>query len=683
MRLLTSGLIFTALLLTTATAWAEEGRVQFPRHGQTPTVDQINRARAAPVLSDPTAHVKVEMIADTTAVAPEHKFRLGIILSVEPGWHIYYKELGRTETGLPTSVHLNLPQGYLAQPLVWPAPTTFEQDGLKARGYEGRVFIWTTIEAPPAKAVSIGTPLNLAATVDFLACKESCVPGSVQASMRLPTVSNGNQMQPANINRFPTSPSPPVTPGQTTSGAPGFWWALVLAFVGGALLNLMPCVLPVLFIKVRSLMLQSGNKRSVSFRHGLAYTSGTLMTFLALAVVVIIAQQAGYTIGWGFQFQQPIFVVVLALLMTVFALSLFGLYFVQISSGDKLNELSQSKGYRGAFFQGVLATLLSTPCTAPFLGAALGFAFMQPWWVIISVFLTAGFGLSFPFLMLAAFPELLRWLPKPGAWMEWLKELMGFGMLGTVVWLLSILEGGGGTMLVLGTLAVIVVGSVTTVFTMRLALQQSRSRQLSSWLLGIGATLIVGWWLLLPPLQNPLPADTLTVSRWLSILLCSSLGLWIIARFGQGSTTRRVLVGAISIALSLGSAWLFLERSAPAAQMQVEPFSDQALKSHLAAGEIVLVDFTADWCLTCKVNEKMVLNSRSVQEYMKQHRVVVLRADWTNGDQSITKELQRFGRSGVPLYLLFSPNRPEQPIVLPEVITPQILLDGIQAAATP
>ena len=583
--------------------------------------------RIAPVATRPASSaptvVKAAVLADTTAVVVGQEFRAGVFLSIEPGWHVYYKDPG--QLGKPTLVSWTLPAGFRPAALNWPRPTRFQDGGYTSYGYEGSAFLWTTVTVP--SAINPGEQVAIVADVQFLVCKDVCMPGSTTAQLTLPVVASSGQATTANQDKFRSSNGViDRVHVQSNRGVLALLWALLSAFAGGMLLNLMPCVLPVLGLKVRSLIAGGACTRGDAIRRGLAYTMGTLASFQALALIVIVAKLAGHAIGWGFQFQQPLFLVAMAVLMTVFALSLFGLFFVQISAGSQgLDKLAQSKGIRGAFFEGILATLLSTPCTAPFLGSALGFAFSQPWWVVVLVFAAVSFGLSAPYLLLSANPKLLNRLPKPGAWMERFKELMGFAMLGSVVWLLSVLGTVGGAEM---------------------------------------------------------------VTRTLLVLLTSSLSTWLVVHFAEGSRIRKAVTWIAALALALGSAYLLLAPviAHPKNEEQVatvEAFTPQALERHLAAGQVVLVDFTADWCLTCKVNERATLGSQSVKDSMRQTNAVVLRADWTDGNEEITELIHKFGRSGVPLYVIFSPKHPDQPLVLPEVLTPRVVVDGLKAAAQP
>jgi thiol:disulfide interchange protein DsbD len=372
----------------------------------------------------------------------------------------------------------------------------------------------------------------------------------------------------------------------------------------------------------------AGEDRAVQFRLGLMFTGGVLASFLALAAVVIGLQAAGDLVGWGFQFQNPAFVVVMAAVVFAFGLSLFGVYEiilpVQVGGGGGRNG-----AYAESFFNGVLATALATPCTAPMLGSALGFAFSQPPMVIVAIFLTTGFGLSLPYLVLSLNPNWLRFVPKPGAWMERFKQLMGFLLMATLIWLLWVL----GQQIGLDGLAWVMVFLLLLGFAL--------------WLYGAMLTL-------------------------------------------SSSPTRRITVWAVVIALIAGG-WVqfvggHVSAEAVEANAQVAthgdwiPFSVETLEAEVAAGNTVFIDFTAAWCMTCKVNEATVINSDEVQSRFEELGVVTLLGDWTSRDETITRILRKYGRSGVPFYAVFPGGRIDEPIVLPEVITRSIVIDALNEA---
>lgn len=421
----------------------------------------------------------------------------------------------------------------------------------------------------------------------------------------------------------------------TAAGAEGsLAYFFLLALVGGVILNVMPCVLPVLSLKVMGFVSHAGEHKSVQIRLGLMFAAGVLASFLALAIVVVALQAAGDQLGWGFQFQNPVFVLIMAAVVFAFGLSLFGVYEIvlpiQVGGGGR------GGAYAESFMNGILATALATPCTAPFLGTALGFAFTQPAFVIIGIFLTIGVGLSLPYVILAANPGLLRFVPKPGAWMDTFKQGMGFLLMATLIWLL--------------------------------------------WVLG-----------------QQVGIDGVVAS--LIFLLVLGFALWMYGRLLglSSSTPRRVVVWTIMLALVAGSWWQFVRGplsaeaiAASGAGAQVAshgggtdawaPFSVAALEAEVNAGNTVFIDFTAAWCTTCKVNEKTVIMTQPVLDKIEELGVKTFVGDWTNRDEEITRVLRRFGRSGVPFYAVFPAGRLDAPIVLPEIITQGLVLDALEEA---
>jgi len=416
-------------------------------------------------------------------------------------------------------------------------------------------------------------------------------------------------------------------PGQGSSRSVLYY--LALAFVGGILLNIMPCVLPVLSLKVLGFVQHANSDRATVLRLGLLFAAGVLVSFLALALAVVGIQQAGEQLGWGFQFQNPIFVVVMAAVVFAFGLSLFGVYEIILPVG--MGGGAQHGAGAESFFNGVLATALATPCTAPFLGTALGFAFTQPAVVILAIFLTVGVGLALPYVLLSVNPAWLRFVPKPGAWMNHFKQAMGFLLMATLVWLL--------------------------------------------WVLG-----------------RQLGMEAVVAS--LAFLCAFGFALWLYGAavsFSSG-TGRRVTVLSLVVAVTVLSAWGFLREPLQSANVALAatdtvathdgwmPFSVEELEGQVAAGNTVFLDFTADWCLTCKANEKTVLSTDEVQTRMRELGVVAMVGDYTRKDPVITKVLRRFGRSGVPLYVVFPAGRIDEPIVLPEAITKGMVLDALDRA---
>jgi len=422
----------------------------------------------------------------------------------------------------------------------------------------------------------------------------------------------------------------------TAAYAQSLWKMLLFAFIGGFILNIMPCVLPVIALKILGFVSEAKSEPRRVRKLGLIYALGVLLSFLALAAVVIGVKAAGHHAGWGMQFGSPVFIVCLTTLVTLVALNLFGIFEVTLGGRalDTAGELASKHGAAGAFFNGVLATVLATPCTAPFLGAALGFAFAQNASVIVLIFLTVGLGLASPYILLSWNPAWLKFLPKPGAWMEKFKIAMGFPMLATVVWLFNVAASSYG--------------------------------------------------------KNVL---------WLGIfLVVVAFAAWIFGEFFQRGRQRKGVALALVLILLIGGYALALEKELDwrAAMPEItstgslkesangidwQPWSAEAVAQARTAGKPVLVDFTADWCLTCQVNKKTSFEIPSVREKLKSLNAVALLGDYTHFPDAITTELNRYNRAGVPLVLIYPKNADATPIVLPEVLTPGIVLGALDRAA--
>jgi thiol:disulfide interchange protein len=411
---------------------------------------------------------------------------------------------------------------------------------------------------------------------------------------------------------------------------------LLYAFIGGLILNIMPCVLPVIALKILGFVSEARSEPRRVRNLGLIYALGVLVSFLALAGIVIGVKAAGHHAGWGMQFGSPIFVVCLTTLVTLVALNLFGVF--EIAPGGKIlnsaGQLASKHGASGAFFNGLLATILATPCTAPFLSGALGFAFSQSAATIIFIFLFVGLGLASPYVLLSWNPAWLKFLPKPGAWMEKFKIAMGFPMLATVVWLLNIAAASYG--------------------------------------------------------KNVL---------WLGVfLVVVAFAAWIFGEFVQRGSKHKTAAAIIALFLFVGGYVLALEKelnwrtAMPEADatgslkesadgIDWQHWSPEAVATARAAGKPVLVDFTADWCLTCQVNKGTSIEIPSVRAKLKEINAVAFTGDYTRTPDNITAELNRYNRAGVPLVLVYPKNAGAPPIVLPEVLTPNIVLNALNQAA--
>ena len=404
--------------------------------------------------------------------------------------------------------------------------------------------------------------------------------------------------------------------------------ALFSGFLGGLILNLMPCVLPVISLKIFSFIAQAGESPRRIFRHGLAFAAGIFIWFLGLGLLIIALKAGGSQVTWGaFQFQNPLFVVGLSVLVFLFALNLFGLFEITLpgSATTSLDHTARREGYGGSFFQGLFATLLATPCTAPFLGSALGFAFGQSSFVILAMFASVALGMSLPYLLLSAQPGWRKWIPKPGVWMERLKQFMGFPLLATNLWLLWVLQNQRGNEAALSLLALfLILGFCAWLFGI-LSVGGSRARV-------VYLSLIV---------LLALAAIAFTAQR---------------IRVTQAATLKTS--GAV-----VGIAWV--------------PYTPEALTALRAEGKPVFLDFTASWCLTCQFNERAAINVPAVRQLIKEKGIIAMKGDWTNADPAITAALKSFDRVGVPLVVFYPAGKGSEPMVLPELLTEKILIDTL------
>lgn len=421
----------------------------------------------------------------------------------------------------------------------------------------------------------------------------------------------------------PLRQPPPAGAGKPQQ-AVGLWFALLLALGGGLILNLMPCVLPVLSLKALSLA-QSGESRESARRHALAYTAGVLVSFAALGALVLALRKAGLALGWGFQLQQPLVVAVLALVVFVFGLSLSGLWYASIGIGQRGSALMQGGGTRADFFTGVLAVVLATPCTAPFMGSALAYAFAGPAVGGMLVFLVLGLGLALPFLLIGFVPALARLLPRPGAWMETLKQLLAFPMYVTAAWLVFVLASLRGAEAVWQwLLAAIALAFAVWAWT------RSRQTGRNGWKVAALLALLATAWPLatLQRLQKPATAAAVTARN-----------------------------GIARVA-----------------------YSEQALADLRAQHRVVFVNMTADWCVSCKVNEKAVFARDGFRTALESANAVYMVGDYTDVDPAITAFLEHHKAVGVPLYVVYPRNGGEGE-VLPTLVTQSIVDAALQRAA--
>lgn len=425
----------------------------------------------------------------------------------------------------------------------------------------------------------------------------------------------------ANYNKAAEAMAIAAASPQDNNKEIGLIGALVSALIGGLILNLMPCVFPVLSLKALSLVNSKNHDEREAKMHGVAYTVGVIASFLVIAGILIALKSGGAQIGWGFQLQNPIVVAVLAYLLFLVGLNLAG--FFEVSAGRLANvgsSLANKNGISGSFFTGILATAVATPCTAPFMAAALGYTLTQPAPVALLVFATLGFGLALPFLLLTFIPALRTALPRPGAWMETFKQFLAFPMFGFAAWLISVLSHQADSLSVMLTL----LGLVALSFA------------IWAWQKKARAVAIIGLLLALAPLTTI-----------------------------KATTTPEMVMST----MTEGQNWI--------------AFSDAAFTEALQNPAPVFVNMTAAWCITCKVNERVALSPAATKMLFKERGVQYLKGDWTNRDPEISKFLERYGRNGVPLYVYYGPvnaataQRPE-PVILPQILTPAIVRETIE-----
>jgi thiol:disulfide interchange protein len=655
---------------------------------------------SAAALQKSPSHSVALLVSDVQQVKPGVPFKVAARLVMLSGWHTYYKDAG--DAGMPTRIVWTLPPGFKASELIWQKPSKFSDAGITTYGYNAPNLTGATI-TPPA---DFKGPVKIKALVKWLCCKDVCIPGKADLTLTLPVtdkeptksssaadfeqlgwtgnvkdlVGSEEKKEPVAAVSSASSNTPPAGGARPGPGAPNTTVAgstattttehssaatsgngsngtdsllsekldvqgeqpislplcFLFALIGGFILNFMPCVLPVIALKVVGIVEQAHGDRALIQKHAMAFTAGMIGTFLLLAGILIAVRAAGGSAGWGFLFQLPGFLIGMCVVVLLFALSLFGLFYISLPNQDSVDKLASRNDLIGTFFKGVLATVLSTPCTAPFLGTALGFAFTQSSFIIALIFLTIGVGMALPYFVLLLRPDMLKFMPKPGVWMERFKESMGFVLMATVVWLLYILGQTTGTDGVIRAVAFLVaIAFAAWIIASFTNLSSTSSRKSSIW--GVALSVVA-----------------------ISFYACyGSLP-------GYGLTT----VKQVSTAPSAGAG----------GAIDWKPYDLSELEKTLKSGKTVFVDFTADWCLTCKVNERNVLDSKPVTEKLKALNVVTMQADYTNQNPAIGKILAKFNRSGVPLYIIFPGKNPTRPIVLPEVITQDLVLKALDQA---
>lgn len=654
-------------------------------------------------------HLQAELVSEYTAVQVGDTVLLALHFIPDEHWHTYWVNPG--DSGLATSIDWQLPQGVTAGAIQWPTPQFFSIPPMMNYGFAGPTILLTELKIP---ADFSSQQVEIFAKVDWLVCEEICIPAAADFQLTLPVANaaerseyaaeliakaRASQPQPlAMVGQFYTaggSFSAAITglpdedfqsffvaatelvdhaaPQQVlfsdgewllrqklntyfteapeqfqlvlvsangrgysltlqaadnlatgnekarlSETSQSLWLVLLMAAAGGFILNLMPCVFPVLSLKALSIAGNSGQRKQQQ-SDALWYSLGVVLSFVALAGVLLALRAAGAAVGWGFQLQSPLLVAALAYLLFALGLSLSGLVQFGLGLMNAGGGLTQQKGAKGSFFTGVLAVIVASPCTAPFMGGAMGYAVTQPPALALLVFVALGLGMALPFLLLAYIPALARLLPKPGAWMDTLKQLLAYPLYLSAIWLAWVF----GRQTGIDALALLLCGAVA-----------------------------------------------LAAACWL-------WGRWQLSQ--QGKVEPVFAIGFVVLALWL--VWFAtpsgpLATSAQATDAHWQSWSAEKQAQLQAAGKPVLVNMTADWCITCLVNERVALNTDSSKAALALYDVTYLKGDWTRRDAAITAYLHQYQRDGVPLYVLYWPGQPAE--VLPQILTPDTLRQTLE-----
>ncbi len=651
------------------------------------------------------------LIAAQTAAPADGSLQVGIDIWLNDGWKTYWRSPG--DAGYPVTVEWSESDNAEPTQMQWPAPHRFSLFDLDTFGYGERVVFPVNVHVPDPSQ-----PVHLSAMVDYLLCKEICVPQTASVSLTLDpgtpiagpdaqlidlyqsqvpgdgsqsgfslddiTLTNtGNGIAVRVTSVFPlTAPdvilegpedilfsrpaidlqedglgftatlqaetvegthadlaekdltltildgtrglearldTATLTKARASISVSAFLGFVGIAFVGGMILNLMPCVLPVLSIKLLSVVSHGGHSPARVRLSFLASAMGILASFWVLALGAVALRSFGVAVGWGIQFQNPYFLVFMAITVTVFAYNLLGMFEIPLPhwmSGTA--QIGNSDTLKGHFLTGVFATLLATPCSAPFVGTAIGFALSSGTFEILAIFTALGVGLAAPFLLVAVFPRLATSMPKPGKWMLTMKKVLGFALAATTVWLLFVIAGVSGH-----TLAIVVAAGLAV---MGAALWAGRSVEGRGGAIGATLAIIALALMLSPSVITSSQADASSV---------------VTAEFGV--------------------------------------FTEAERDRLVSAGKVVFVDVTADWCITCQVNKRVALSDADVRAALEAERVAPLQADWTQRDDSILSYLTSHGRYGIPFNVVYGPGAPDG-IVLPELLTRGAVLDALRKA---
>jgi suppressor for copper-sensitivity B len=567
--------------------------------------------------------------ADRTAYEAASPARLAALVSIEKDWHVNSNK-PTFDFLIPTVLTLALPEGWAPGQIRYP-PAEMQRFAFADQPlavYDGDVVIVADLEVPAGTAA--GT-YPVRGSLRYQACDDSqCLPPvTTEAELQLTVGPGGEEQHGELFAKAKGSGGPPPAAGTAKPVAPkpdgNLAVMLLLGMLGGLILNVMPCVLPILSLKIFGLVRSAGHGHSEVVRGALATAAGILVSFWALAAAALAAQAAGAAVGWGIQFQRPGFVAFLAVVVVLFCLNLWGLFEIPLPQRlARVGAGGPREGLAGHFVSGLFATLMATPCSAPFLGTAIGFALAQPAAIVLAVFTALGIGMAFPYLLVAAAPGVARLLPKPGAWMDTVRGVMGFLLAASAVWLFYVLS-------------------------LQVSPEQLAAIQLG--LLGI------------------------------------ALFTWMQRRTGAGRTLRAVAAAGVLAAVAVTLVAAVRAPGATAQRIAGEPAGlipwvswDRAKAESLAAeGQLVFVDVTAAWCFTCKVNERLILDTPEVAQVFEEHGVVPMKADWTNRNEEIAAFLAEHGRYGIPFYLLYRPGR--DPHVFSELPSKDGLVATVREAA--
>lgn len=649
------------------------------------------------------SQLKAQLVSDHQDVRPGQKLKLALHFIPDDHWHTYWQNPG--DSGLATSIEWTLPDGVTAGAIQWPAPAAISVPPLVNYGFEGPTILVSDLTIPSDFS---GSQLQIKAKVDWLVCKEICIPAEASFALNLAVTQTSvvatdylqlfeqasqrqakplqlqgrygvqnqkfsavvqmpedlkvsaffvaatelvdhaapqqidwldgelllRQQQNTYFNQAParfdlvlnTAAGPVLLQLQHESAAQTSepivanfslldWLVmLALAALGGLILNLMPCVFPVLSLKALSLVNSQASAQHTK-AEALWYSAGVVLSFVLLAAVLLLFRAAGQAVGWGFQLQNPLVVAALAYLLFVLGLSMSGVMQLGLGWMNSGQQLTQHRGHKGSFFTGVLAVIVASPCTAPFMGTALGYAATQPALAALAIFAALGLGMALPFLLLAWWPGFAAMLPRPGLWMEKLKQWLAYPLYLSTVWLLWV---------------------------------YGRQQGLDALALALTGLVLVG------------------AACW----------LW-----GQLQLQQAGKVSALIALLLLLTALVLVWYPQPQAQSttktdHAEVWSEQRLQQLVQNGQPVLVNMTADWCITCLVNERVALDTDSSKAAMALYKLKYLKGDWTNKDPAISNYLRQFQRDGVPLYVLYWPGQP--PEVLPQILTPDSLRQALE-----